>query len=194
MSIAVRPQHVVVNVEALLAEKASDRAKRLQEWAACKVTGKPLNELKAAKTPMDIVAALGRKVSPRTSSMLPAGSLYLQPGEERRRSGSHYTPRSLTETIVRTTLRPVLEALGDKPTAEQILSLKVADIAMGSGAFLVEACRQLADEVEAAWNRDGLPEMLPEGEEPLLYARRLVAQRCLYGVDKNPFAVNLAKL
>ncbi|HEY9695842.1 MAG TPA: DNA methyltransferase [Trichocoleus sp.] len=193
-SIAVRPQNVVINVETLLAAKPSDRAKLLQEWAACKVTGKALTDLKAAKTAADVFAALGRKVSPRTPNLLPAGSLYLQPGEERRRTGSHYTPRSLTEPIVQTALRPVLEALGDKPTAEQILSLKVADIAMGSGAFLVEACRQLADAVEAAWNRDGLPETLPEGEEPLLYARRLVAQRCLYGVDKNPFAVNLARL
>jgi hypothetical protein len=193
-SIAVRPQDVVVNVETLLAAKPGDRAKLLQTWAACKVTGKALNELKAAKTATDVVSALGRKVSSRTPSLLPAGSLYLQPGEERRRTGSHYTPRSLTEPIVETALRPVLAALGDKPTAEQILSLKVADIAMGSGAFLVEACRQLADQVETAWNRDGLPEDLPEGEEPLLYARRLVAQRCLYGVDKNPFAVNLAKL
>ncbi|WAL62463.1 Eco57I restriction-modification methylase domain-containing protein [Thermocoleostomius sinensis] len=193
-SIAVRPQDVVVNVETLLAAKPGDRAKLLQNWAACKVAGKALNELKAAKTATDVVAALGRKVSPRTPNLLPAGSLYLQPGEERRRTGSHYTPRSLTEPIVETALRPVLAALGDKPTAEQILSLKVADIAMGSGAFLVEACRQLADQVETAWNRDGLPEDLPEGEEPLLYARRLVAQRCLYGVDKNPFAVNLAKL
>lgn len=194
MSIAVRPQHVVINLEVLLAEKSGDRAKRLQEWAACKVTGKALTDLKVAKTTADLVAALGRKVSPRTPNLMPAGSLYLQPGEERRRSGSHYTPRSLTEPIVRTTLRPILETLGEQPTAEQILSLKVCDIAMGSGAFLVEACRQLADEVEAAWNRDGLPNTLPEGEEPLLYARRLVAQRCLYGVDKNPFAVNLAKL
>jgi hypothetical protein len=193
-SIAVRPQHVVVNLEVLLAEKPGDRAKRLQEWSACKVTGKPLNELKTAKTAADVVAALGRKVSPRTPNLLPAGSLYLQPGEERRRSGSHYTPRSLTEPIVRTALRPVLVELGDQPTAEQILALKVADIAMGSGAFLVETCRQLADELEAAWNREGLPKTLPEGEEPLLYARRLVAQRCLYGVDKNPFAVILARL
>lgn len=193
-AIAVRPQHVVINVEDMLVAKPGDRAKLLQDWAVCKVSGKALAELKAAKTPEDVLAALGRKVSSRTPDLLSVGVLYLQPGEERRRSGSHYTPRSLTEPIVQTTLRPVLEALCDKPTAEKILSLKIADIAMGSGAFLVEACRQLADQVEAAWNRDGLPETLPEGEEPLLYARRLVAQRCLYGVDKNPFAVNLARL
>jgi hypothetical protein len=70
---------------------------------------------------------------------------------------------------------------------------------MGSGAFLVECCRYLAELLELAWSRQGLPEALKpdgsaHGEEPLLYARRLIAQSCLYGVDKNPFAVNLARL
>src|SRR6185312_12872060 len=67
----------------------------------------------------------------------------------------------------------------------------ICDPAMGSGAFLVEACRYLADQVVAAWTREGQGD---SGEDPVLRARRLVAQRCLYGVDKNPFAVNLAKL
>jgi hypothetical protein len=53
---------------------------------------------------------------------VPAGGLYLQPTDERRRSGSHYTPRELTEPIVRTTLRPILEALGPSDEAEQILA------------------------------------------------------------------------
>ncbi|MEH2400632.1 MAG: DNA methyltransferase [Nostoc sp.] len=108
--------------------------------------------------------------------------------------GSHYTPRALTEPIVKETLRPVLSALGECPTPEQILALKVCDLAVGSGAFLVEACRQLAEKLVEAWNQHGMISEVPSDEEPLLYARRLVAQRCLYGVDKNPFAVNLAKL
>jgi len=88
----------------------------------------------------------------------------------------------------------VLEELGERPTPEQILDLKVCDPAMGSGAFLVEACRQLAERLVAAWEaHDRLPE-LPPDVDPLLHAMRLVAQRCLYGVDKNPFAVDLAKL
>ena len=66
--------------------------------------------------------------------------------------------------------------------------------AMGSGAFLVEACRFLADEVVAAWTREGRRELVAGTEDAVLVARRLVAQRCLYGVDKNPFAVSLAKL
>ncbi|AKG21292.1 Eco57I restriction-modification methylase domain-containing protein [Calothrix sp. 336/3] len=198
---------VVVDIAAILAAKSGDRTKLLKEWANCEVSGNAAKELKAAQTLDDVVAALGRKVSHQTPYILPVGSLYLQPGEERRRSGSHYTPRSLTKPIVETTLRPVLAALGEKPTAEQILSLKVCDLAMGSGAFLVETCRQLAEKVVEAWEREegesggvgewgskNSPSSLSFSEEPLLIARRLVAQRCLYGVDKNPFAVNLAKL
>jgi hypothetical protein len=80
------------------------------------------------------------------------------------------------------------------PTPDQILSLKVCDPAMGSGAFLVEACRQLADELVKAWHRHRCVPPLPPDEDEVLHARRLVAQRCLYGVDKNPMAVDLAKL
>ena len=71
--------------------------------------------------------------------------MILQPSEERRRSGSHYTPRALTEPIVRKTLAPVLgelrEQCGGHLTPDRILEIKVCDPAMGSGAFLVEACR-----------------------------------------------------
>ncbi len=125
------------------------------------------------------------------------GSVYeaLRSTEQRRRSGSHYTPRSLTEPIVRTTLRPLLEDLGEAPTPAQILDLKVCDPAMGSGAFLLEACRQLADALVAAWVKHGcVPSDIPPDVDRVMHARRLVAQRCLYGVDKDPFAVSLAKL
>jgi hypothetical protein len=185
---------VVVSVEEILKTKANDRAKFLKEVAGCEITGNSLKALKEAKNADDIVAALGRKVSAQTPTLMPVGSLYLQPGEERRRSGSHYTPRAMTEPIVRETLRPILAGLGEDATPEQILELKICDLAMGSGAFLVETCRQLAERLVEAWNKhNSLPE-IPLDEYPLLYARRLVAQRCLYGVDKNPFATNLAKL
>ncbi|MCA9604039.1 MAG: hypothetical protein KC619_00465, partial [Myxococcales bacterium] len=69
------------------------------------------------------------------------------------------------------------------------------DPAMGSGAFLVAACRLLAEEVVAAWDRADLTAAITEEHgDALLHARRLVAQRCLYGVDKNAAAVELAKL
>lgn len=193
-SIAVTPKDAIVNVDALLATKAADRGKVLKAEGECKLSGKALTALKQAQTPEDVVAALGRRVSARTKQILPPGTLVLQPGAERRRSGSHYTPRRLTQPIVATTLQPILARLGERPTAAEILDLKVCDLAMGSAAFLVEACRQLAEKVVEAWTVHGMPENVPDAVEPLLYARRLVAQRCLYGVDKNPFAVNLAKL
>jgi hypothetical protein len=120
--------------------------------------------------------------------------MFLQPGEERRRSGSHYTPRSLTQPIVERTLAPVLAAMGEHPTPEAILALRVCDPAMGSGAFLVEACRQLATRLEAAWKHHDAMPAIPADEDPHLHARRRVAQRCLYGVDRNPLAVDLARL
>ena len=182
---------VVVDVVALLREKGGDRSKRLKEWANCELAAGAAKLVKEAKTIEEVVAGLGGRVSRRTPDLLTVGALYLQPTEERRRSGSHYTPRALTAPIVETTLQPVLAQLGEWPTAEQILGLKVCDLAMGSGAFLVEVCRQLAQKLVEAWGREGME----FGDlEPLLLARRLIAQRCLYGVDRNPFAVNLAKL
>ncbi len=124
--------------------------------------------------------------------------MVLQPSEARRRSGSHYTPRELTEPIVRTTLEPILARLrgpgGEPPLPEAILDLKICDPAMGSGAFLVEACRQLGDALIESWRiHEAAPE-LPAGEDEVIFARRLIAQRCLYGVDRNPMAVDLAKV
>lgn len=127
-----------------------------------------------------------------TPRALPSPTLMVRPTGERRRSGSHYTSRELTAPIVQETLRPILEALGPAPDPEAILDVKVCDPAMGSGAFLVEACRQLAEHLARAWKRRG-PRANP-GEEPLAAARRAIAQHCLYGVDDNPLAVELAKL
>ncbi|MFV8750457.1 DNA methyltransferase [Nannocystaceae bacterium ST9] len=193
-SIGLGKQHVVVDLAALLAEKPKDRAKWLDERASVKLSEQAQKQLQGATTPEQAVAALQRRISKRTPTILPKGALYLQPGEERRRTGSHYTPRSLTEPIVRITLRPILEDLGPTPTEAQVLALKVCDPAMGSGAFLVEACRQLAEVLVEAWRVHGTTRTIPVDEIPRLHARRLVAEHCLYGVDKNPFAVNLAKL
>ncbi len=193
-SIGVRPQHVVVDLEALLDLKPAERGKWLRDEAACDLKGEALDAVKEASTPAEAVAALGKKVSPFTPGLIPKGGLFLQPTEERRRSGSHYTPRSLTEPIVATTLEPLIANLGEHPTPEQLLDLKVCDPAMGSGAFLVATCRYLGDALVAAWDRHDWKPALPPDEEPVVHARRLVAARCLYGVDKNPFAVDLAKL
>ena len=127
-----------------------------------------------------------------------AGRLVLQPGAERRRTSAHYTPREMSERIVRRTLEPLLSAMGEQPSSERLLQLRLVDPAMGSGAFLVEACRQLGDLVVQAWSREGVAQPVLQGgghDEAVVHkARRLVAQRCLYGVDVNPHAVTLAKL
>ena len=185
-----------INLDELLSgQKPAERAKWLKQKTDQDVTGQAATALKEAETPEDAVAALEKKVAKAaTPRIVPPGAMVLQPSDERRKSGSHYTPRSLTEPIVRTTLRPILERLGESPKPEQILDLKVCDPAMGSGAFLVEACRQLGDELVKAWHAHDCVPTIPPDEDELLHARRIVAQRCLYGVDKNPMAVDLAKL
>src|SRR5258708_11812064 len=101
-----------------------------------------------------------------------------------------------------------------RPAAE-ILDLNVCDMAMGSGAFLVQVCRYLSEKLVEAWENaeqslPGKPQITPEGrpstgalnetllpkdpDERLAIAMRLVSERCIYGVDKNPLAVEMAKL
>ena len=104
------------------------------------------------------MAALERVVDrDATPEVVPPGTPILQPTDERRRSGSHYTPRSLTEPIVSEALRPILERLGRDARPEDILDLKVLDPATGSGAFLVEVCRQLSARLVEAWAMHGGP-------------------------------------
>ena len=145
----------------------------------------------------ELHAALANVVdSAATPDLVPRGAMILQPSDERRRSGSHYTPRELTEPIVRRALEPVLEGLGEGgvPKPAELLDLKICDPAMGSGAFLVEVCRQLADKLVDAWKVHGGRPGVPPGEDELVFAGRVVAQKCLYGVDRNPMAVDLAKM
>lgn len=191
-AVAVKPKHIVVNLADLLERPAKERVAWLAKHAELKLTG---DALPKATTTDDLLTALGTRLSKQyTPAPLPRGAMFLQPTEERRRSGSHYTPRSLTQPIVATTFRPIFARLGEQATPEQILDLKVCDPAMGSGAFLVEACRLLAERLVRAWEvHKGTPKV-PDDEDVLTYARRLVAERCLYGVDKNIFAVDLAKL
>lgn len=177
--------------------KGEERLKRIKEAGRASFTTAQGKAVKAAISIADLAVALDGIVDERASpgrAMKAAGTPVLQPTDERRRTGSHYTPRSLTEPIVRYALEPAFDRLGDAATPEQILDLKVCDPAMGSGAFLVEACRQLGARLVQAWAHHQATPTLPADEDADLHARRLVAQNCLYGVDKNPRAVDLAKL
>lgn len=149
-------------------------------------------------------------------AITPTGGRFVAPSIRRAATGAHYTPRSLAEEIVRNALEPLVYRPGPLETLESkrwvlrpstdLLALRVADIAMGSGAFLVAACRYLADRVVEAWDIEGDIEAshsVTEGSEQtadaevapvVLRARRLVAEHCLYGVDVNPLAVEMAKL
>ena len=188
-----------VNLNALLDQPPANRAKWLQDRTDRKLTDRLRRATRDAGTMEALHAALDPVIDRNaTPDLVPGGAMVLQPSEERRRSGSHYTPRELTEPIVRTALAPIFDRLrgeADGPLRpEQILDLKVCDPAMGSGAFLVEACRQLGDALVEAWQaHDVMPEIPPD-ENKIVFARRQVAQRCLYGVDRNPKAVDLAKL
>lgn len=189
---------VFVDLAELAALKGSERQKRLKDAYDVKLPDRIAKAVAAAKMQEELEAALKPRVDERASpgGMLSRpGAPLLQPTDERRRTGSHYTPRSLTEPIVRHALEPAFERLGPDAKPEDVLALKVCDPAMGSGAFLVEACRQLAARLVKAWTR--WPETrprIPDDDDEELHAKRLVAQRCLYGVDKNPRAVELAKL
>ena len=203
-SVAIKPAKKLgapstVDLDDLLAQSHGDRAKWLQARADRNLTDTVAKALRAAVTLEDLHAALDRVLDKdATPDLVPPGALVLQPNDERRRSGSHYTPRELTEPIVRHTLAPVLAKLrgedGRAPTPAQILDLKVCDPAMGSGAFLVETCRQLADALIEAWGAHSEMPTIPPDEDEVIHARRLVAQRCLYGIDRNPTAVDLAKV
>ena len=156
--------------------------------------------------------------------VIPAGSVYVTAGTTRRATGTHYTPKSLTEPIVQHTLEPLVfigPAEGRKRDKwklkgpAELLDLKICDMAMGSGAFLVQVVRYLSERLVEAWNAlsddpQAAPKLTVEGapptgspadilipvepEERIVLARRLIADRCIYGVDKNPLAVEMAKL
>lgn len=193
-------------------------------------------------------AAAGSKTKVQFIEEIPAERFFLRVGLGRKASGSYYTPHPFVRFLVQETLEPQLAERSPKedPQPGRILDLKVLDPAMGSGHFLVEACRYLGEALyeacrlcdELAVQAEGQAEKVDEAEREALLAhaaelrkrvedlpdpddellaylpsraaegeesglsqrkaeamcRRLVAVHCLYGVDKNPLAVELAKL
>ncbi|MFE7773721.1 Eco57I restriction-modification methylase domain-containing protein [Streptomyces sp. NPDC057445] len=152
-------------------------------------------------------------------TVIPNGALYVTESSLRKNTGTHYTPRFLAEEVVLHALEPLVYEPGPLQTAEtgewrlksadQILDLKVADIAMGSAAFLVAACRYLGDRLIEAWESEGRADAMAyragravdavtaadaEQDPVVVEARRQIIEHCLYGVDINPMAVEMAKL
>jgi len=134
------------------------------------------------------------------------GQVYLETDRgERKATGSYYTPQYIVEYIVENTVGPLVDEATERVSerrpsvganqrgdglVDEILNLKVLDPAMGSGHFLVEATEFLA---RALATNPYVEAEAPE-EEDLTYWKRRVVERCIHGVDKNPLAVELAKL
>jgi type I restriction-modification system DNA methylase subunit len=130
------------------------------------------------------------------------GGLMVKETPSRKNAGAHYTPKSLAEEVVLHALQPLCYSPGPHQTADEsrwkpkssddILSLKVADIACGSGAFLVAAARYLADRVVEAWIAEDPANS--QRRDLRLRAIREVVANCLYGADINDMAVEMCKL
>ncbi|MEV0627896.1 Eco57I restriction-modification methylase domain-containing protein [Nonomuraea wenchangensis] len=150
------------------------------------------------------------------------GALFVTESALRKNTGTHYTPRFLAEQVVEGALEPLVYSPGPLQTADrsqwklrssaEILGrdghrgLKIADIAMGSAAFLVAAARYLGDRLVEAWSQEGREEAAAyvesagertadaDADPVVIEARRQVIEHCLYGVDINLMAVEMAKL
>ena len=202
-------------------EWASPRARSRTPWpASWTTTSAPRSPAPSATTRPDrrhhapgAGAALALRRHPCHH---PARAPLRRPSTRRSATGTHYTPRALAEEVAVGALEPLVFRPGPLETADRtqwklrpaqhVESLTVADIAMGSGAFLVAACRYLADRLVEAWQAEGRDDALraaravegrgagrldadAEVEQVVLAARRRIAERCLYGVDINPLAV-----
>lgn len=148
------------------------------------------------------VGAIRRDLRDRPTVFLPGGLLVVET-PSRATAGAHYTPKSLATEVVQHALEPLVYHPGPHQEPDQakwvpvdsdrILELKVADIACGSGAFLVAAARYLSARLVEAWIRqEETGGMTPRELE--LHAMREVIAKCLYGADINAMAVEMCKL
>jgi hypothetical protein len=135
--------------------------------------------------------------------VVPEGGLVVEETKSRANAGAHYTPRSLAEEVVLHTLQPLCYEPGPLQTDDskiwklksstEILNLRIVDIAVGSGAFLVAAARYLGERLLEAWQQEsGVTKNRTDGD--LNLAIREVVSQCLYGADINEMAVEMCKL
>jgi len=139
---------------------------------------------------------------------LEEGEVYLTTDKgERKATGSYYTPEYIVQYIVENTLDPILDEIREdllkkgmgnfaNDFAERVFELKVLDPAMGSGHFLTNAVDHLAREIVNAHEKQAeeLGAETVDESHDIHWARRQVAQKCIYGVDLNDMAVELAKV
>jgi hypothetical protein len=194
--------------------KSESAIEKLIERGRAVAEGRDSEARRLIKTVCDNNNALAGRVAPFFYTLrrdlhdlpvvFPAQSLVVKPTRARRESGTEYTPRELAEEMVRHALEPLVYSPGPRDGAErdlwrvrpsaELLDLKICDPAVGSGAFLVSACRYLADRVVEAWVLETPEKAKIAPDELTLEARRLVVDRCLYGIDRDHMAVEMAKL
>ncbi|HND30448.1 MAG TPA: hypothetical protein PLA94_10635, partial [Myxococcota bacterium] len=189
-----------------LRERARSRA---NAWARRAVVAAGL--VKKSRKNDDALDSAARNLVPHQNIKLP-GDLYLvRWGGTRKGAGTFYTRPQLTHPTVRRTLEPLLFEEGRIRPPEAILSLKICDPAMGSGSFLVAALRVLTDAVIEALHHHGRVhrsgdllrlscDLIPAENQAITedrlpgIVRRAVVEHCLYGVDLDPLAVELARV
>lgn len=113
-------------------------------------------------------------------------------GNARKLTGSYYTPKSLVKELINSALNPVIEqriAAQPHNPVQALLSIRVIDPACGSGHFLLAAASRLAEELVILRAHDGV-----QSDQDFRHALRDVVSRCIFGVDRNPMAIELARM
>ena len=166
-------------------------------------------KLKTATEPMVAVKEKGKEKwipesefkGKKYTERVDAGEIYLATDKgERKATGSYYTPEYIVKYIVENTLTPIVKEKMDnaiknnEKCSDAILSIKILDPAMGSGHFLVEAVDFLGRHLDDAINKDIERELIKEWKYSDDWLRREIVSHCIYGVDLNPMAVELAKV
>jgi hypothetical protein len=193
------------------AERAAAVAKLVRAPRGKRGANDPAYRAEVEKAARQLIA---RKPDGSPQIVLPGELYVVRWGGTRKGAGTFYTRPQLTLPTVRRTLEPLLvRPDGSHRTPEEILALKVCDPAMGSGSFLVASLRVLTEAVVAALHQHGRLlaregrglvriecDLLPDADRDQsldgveAIVRRAVVEHCLYGVDKDPLAVELARV
>lgn len=202
MTAVIRPRKRAGDaaLEVAVGLESFARVARKRRAAHLLALGAELDDALAVKltraSSADELGALLRRSRSARARLVEPGRVVLLASADRRRSGSHYTPPELARDTVMQALAPLL---GASPTPPQVLALSVCDPALGTGAFVVAACRYLAERLCEAERREHgerreTAEPCEDGERrEHAGALRRVAERCVYGVDSDATAVEVAK-
>jgi hypothetical protein len=162
-------------------------------WLSDKTSMTPVNwramETEELGSVYETLLELQPQLGDDGKSLIFASEAAEQKGNQRKTTGSYYTPDSLVQALLDTALEPVLEKTAEAADpAQALLSISIIDPACGSGHFLLAAARRVATRL-ARIRAEGAPSL-----SDFRHALRDVARCCIYGVDRNPMAVELTKV